>query len=107
MQAVFLESSQVIAVTADSRGRILLHNVTQYLSLTAKLAGRLSKSVQPVLLTDGRQIGPVCQLANLPSPRTVGGGQPSGSAVSDVLHACEGVLLICSLRAAFVGTPHL
>jgi len=47
MQAVFLESSQVIAVTADSRGRVLLHNVTQYLSLTAKLAGRLSKVHSP------------------------------------------------------------
>lgn len=107
MQAVFLESSQVIAVTADSRGRLLLHNVTQYLSLTAKLAGRLTKSVQPALLTDGRQIGPICQLANLPSPRAVGGGHPSGAAVSDLQHACEGVLLICSSRAAFVGMLHL
>ena len=51
-----MEGSQVIAVTADSRGRMLLHNVTQYLSLTAKLAGRLSK-VHPAQ-GDGNDCGP-------------------------------------------------
>ena len=46
VQAAFLEGPQMVAVTADSRGRLIAHNVSQYLSLTAILAGAL----QPIHL---------------------------------------------------------
>lgn len=104
MQVTFLEGAQNVAVSADSKGRLLLHNVTNYLSLAAKLAGRLSKSVQPMLLTDGRQIGPICQLANLPVAKL---GQSlateAGTQQEETYHALEGLLLVCSARGASVG----
>ena len=35
----FLEGQGMMALTADSRGRLVFHNVSGYLSLTAMLAG--------------------------------------------------------------------
>lgn len=104
LQVVFLEGPHNIAVSTDSKGRLLLHNVTNYLSLAAKLAGRLSKSVQPMLLTDGRQLGPICQLANLQTSKL---GQAlraePGAQQEETYHALEGLLLVCSARGASVG----
>ena len=48
---------QLTAVTSDSRGRLVYHNVSSYLSLTAMFAGRLAKGAQPAVLHDGRQLG--------------------------------------------------
>ena len=104
MQVVFLESTQNVAVSADSKGRLLLHNVTNYLSLAAKLAGRLSKSVQPMLLTDGRQLGPICQLANLQTAKLgLSLRAEPGAHQEETYHALEGLLLVCSARGASVG----
>ena len=76
VQATFLEGSQITAVTADSRGRLVFHNVTAYLSLTSIFTG-LTKAAQPSLLTDGRQLGPLCVLAALPAPKPHG-SPPAG-----------------------------
>ena len=35
----FLEGQSMMALSADSRGRLVFHNVSGYLSLTAMLAG--------------------------------------------------------------------
>ena len=35
----FMEGQSMVALTADSRGRLVFHNVSGYLSLTAMLAG--------------------------------------------------------------------
>jgi len=40
--AAFVAGAAAVAVTADTRGRVVLHNVTAYLSLTALLAGARS-----------------------------------------------------------------
>ena len=38
--AAFLESSSQLAVSGDARGRLVLHNVTAYLSITSIFAGQ-------------------------------------------------------------------
>jgi len=40
--AAFVAGAAAVAVTADTRGRVVLHNVSAYLSLTALLAGARS-----------------------------------------------------------------
>lgn len=37
--AAFLESSSQLAVSGDAKGRLVLHNVTAYLSITSIFAG--------------------------------------------------------------------
>lgn len=107
-QATFLEGAQNVALSSDSRGRLLLHNVTAYLSLAAKFAGRLTKIVQPVLLTDGRQLGPICQLLNLPASKMVTSlRSESGGQQDESYHALEGLVLVCSSRGASVGDAQL
>ena len=38
--AAFLESSSQLAITGDAKGRLVLHNVTAYLSITSIFAGQ-------------------------------------------------------------------
>lgn len=93
-----------MAVSADCKGRLLLHNVTAYLSLAAKLAGRLAKSIQPGLLTDGRQLGPISQLANLPASKALSSLKTDpGAQQEESSQALEGLMLVCSSRGASVG----
>lgn len=40
--AAFLESSSQVAVSGDAKGRLVLHNVTAYLSITSIFAGQSS-----------------------------------------------------------------
>ena len=42
--AAFLESSSQLAISGDAKGRLVLHNVTAYLSITSIFAGQ---SVSP------------------------------------------------------------
>lgn len=86
------------------------HNVTAYLSLTAMFAGRLTKAAQPTVLTDGRQLGPLCYLTGLSPWRPVSPSTPAGDVGrAHVPHepalqqTMEGMLLICSAKGAFVG----
>ncbi|KAL0018560.1 hypothetical protein WJX77_004866 [Trebouxia sp. C0004] len=67
--ATFVEGSAQLALTADAKGRLVSHNVTAYLSITSIFAGRLSRSSQPVMLLDGKQLGPVCCVLPLLPPR--------------------------------------
>lgn len=92
VQVAFLEGPLVAAVTGDARGRLVHHNVSAYLSLAAMLAGRLSKAGQPTVLTDGRQLGPVCALAGLPAGKTDAG-----------MHMLESMLIMCSAKGCYVG----
>lgn len=104
MQITFLEGPQILAVSVESSGRMLSHNITLYLSLTAKLTGRLTKSVQPVLLTNGQQLGPVCQLLNLSAARAGSALKADpGTQQEESHHALEGLILVCSARGASVG----
>ncbi|DBA69468.1 TPA: hypothetical protein ACH3X2_012810 [Trebouxia sp. C0005] len=68
--ATFVEGSAQLALTADAKGRLVSHNVTAYLSITSIFAGRLSRSSQPVMLLDGKQLGPVCCVLPLLPPRS-------------------------------------
>ena len=109
VQATFLEGSQITAVTADSRGRLVFHNVTAYLSLTSIFTG-LTKGAQPSLLTEGRQLGPLCVLAGLPAPRTPGpppadAGRPHFIQDGAAQHVWDGMLIMCSAKGAFIGAP--
>ena len=109
VQATFLEGSQITAVTADSRGRLMFHNVTAYLSLTSIFTG-LTKAAQPSLLTDGRQLGPLCVLAGLPAPKTQGppptdAGRPHFIQDGAGQHVWDGMLVMCSAKGAFIGAP--
>ena len=38
--AAFLESSSQLAISGDAKGRVVLHNVTAYLSITSMFAGQ-------------------------------------------------------------------
>lgn len=38
--AAFLESSSQVAISGDAKGRLMLHNVTAYLSITSIFAGQ-------------------------------------------------------------------
>eukprot|EP00891_Asterochloris_glomerata_P005110 jgi/Astpho2/5110/Aster-x0236 len=46
----FLEGPSMMALTADSRGRLVFHNVSGYLSLTAMLAGSLRQQAAAHLI---------------------------------------------------------
>ncbi|KAL0048183.1 hypothetical protein WJX82_009442 [Trebouxia sp. C0006] len=68
--ATFVEGTAQLALTADAKGRLVSHNVTAYLSITSIFAGRLSINSQPVMLFDGKQLGPVCCVLPLLPPRS-------------------------------------
>eukprot|EP00884_Botryococcus_braunii_P022622 jgi/Botrbrau1/9043/Bobra.0376s0020.2 len=113
IQCAFLEGQAGGALTADSRGRLVHHNIHAYLSLTAMLAGRLTKGSQMSLLLDGRQLGPLTKVAGLFAPMRPP-VPPKGAAESadTARHFffqeggaawLEGTALICSHKGAFVA----
>ncbi|CAL8466179.1 g5715 [Coccomyxa elongata] len=102
-------SERSTALTCDSRGRLVYHNVSAYLSITNFLAGRLSKGAQPVLVLDGRQLGPICRCVPLPLPRARAhrSASPDDAAralfFQDGASPFDGMVLLCTARAAYVG----
>ncbi|KAK9804391.1 hypothetical protein WJX72_010740 [[Myrmecia] bisecta] len=109
----FVEGPQACALSADSRGRIMFHPVSGYLSLTAMFTGRLTKGSQATLLLDGKQLGPVCRMLPLagPPPRSSGGQRGGGAEAADLSRmffaqeggALEGVVLLCASQAVYVA----
>lgn len=106
MQISCLQGAQIVAVAANAEGRITFHNVTSYLSLSAKLVGRLvaNSGTAPVLVTNGKQLGPISQLVYLPVAKLEALVKSAPRAQKlEVRQALEGHILICSGRGAFVG----
>lgn len=73
-------------------------------------AGRLTKAAQATVLTDGRQLGPIHCLLRLPllrpgkaqqAPET--GRSPFVPESASHMQQLEGMLLLCTAKAAYVG----
>ena len=105
MQAAFVEGSQLLAVTAEATGRLIIHNVSSYLSLTAKLAGKLSKLMQPSVVSPAQPWGEVLRLAGLRPASTcqIEATSPDINPSTLLAVFCEGLLLVLGSMRLCIG----
>ncbi|KAK9788705.1 hypothetical protein WJX73_001767 [Symbiochloris irregularis] len=93
--AAFLDGG-ASALTGDAQGRVLLHPVASYLSLTAKFTSRLTRGAQAVLVSDGASGGASQQQQQLDPGRAAfiqeGAGRMEGLILAGGargLHVCR------------------
>ena len=101
----FIDGTQILAISAEASGRMVVHNVTSYLSLTAKLAGKLSKLLQPNLLILEPPIGDVFKITGLRAVSNcpVQPPNPDVNSRTVIAHACEGMVLLIGLHRLCLG----